>query len=328
MQMNMLMRALQKNSMQSRRLFFEEIKKCRRRKQVPWEETPLMQLFTTPDEFKLLNLRATVSRVRNLLRLKGMYLLDAFRLWDYNKDEELTVQELYGGLSWLGLKLSPADIQDLVNSIDIDHDGLISFAEFKQAFRNPYQDDEEDDFTAEKAFDSTGVIVQPKLLGNEAKAAEKRHLTKEELEGITCETISVTGWMGEIWTSYGTGSHKQVGIWQADIEVSMLSSPGRRVRLPIGDYADSSFSTPNLRTRLYLELYDHVPIMSSSETIHPAIEEQFPMPIRYHLVWQQDQGQKSCYAWEGVPPSDQFVCLGMVCTTSEQPPGVPYYYHI
>jgi len=73
---------------------------------------------------------------------------------------------------------------------------------------------------------------------------------------------------------------------------------------------------------MYLELYDTVPLMASSEVILPALEEQFPYPKRFHLVWQQEQGQRSLYAWEGIPPSDQFVCLGMIATTSETAPPV------
>ena len=39
--------------------------------------------------------------------------------------------ELYAGLSWLGLVMTPAQIYELVRAIDSDGDGLISFADFK-----------------------------------------------------------------------------------------------------------------------------------------------------------------------------------------------------
>lgn len=40
----------------------------------------------------------------------------------------------------MGLNLSPKDIMELVASIDLDNDNRISFAEFKAAFKNPYEE--------------------------------------------------------------------------------------------------------------------------------------------------------------------------------------------
>lgn len=77
-------------------------------------------LFSTPDEYKLLNLRATVTRVRSLLRSKGMYLLDAFNLFDSDRNNDLSPQELYGTAKLLVMSfLTPAFIDrwpDLVGS--------------------------------------------------------------------------------------------------------------------------------------------------------------------------------------------------------------------
>jgi len=324
--MNMLMRSLQVNACERRRDFFSEVRTCRRRKQVPWETTPLVHLFQTGDEYILLHQRATVTRVRNLMQSKGMYLLDAFRLFDYDKDDSLTSQELYGGLTWLGLNMSAREIQDLVQSIDLDGNGRISFAEFKAAFRNPYSDVDEI-FEDTQAFDSRGVVVEPRLLGDEEEAPIDRELTAAELNGITCSTVVATSF-SEIWTSYGSMSHNQVGIWATDTSVGALNNPGRRVRIPIGDYCAENFKPPSLSNhkqikpykRLFLELYDTAPIMSSSRVIKPALDQQFPLPTSFHLVWQQLQGQKTFYAWQGVPPSDKFICIGMVGTTSEVPP--------
>jgi len=319
-QMNMLMRALQVNSCEQRRNFFSEIIKCRRRKQVPWEQTPLVGLFTTEDEYKLLNLRATVTRVRNLMRSKGMYLLDAFRLWDYDKDDDLSSQELYGGLEWLGLTISPGEIQDLVNSIDLDRDGHISFPEFKAAFGNPYSD-EDDLFADAEAFNSTGIVVEPKMLGNEAAANVRRELTAGELNGITCTTVVVSS-LSEIWTSFGTGTHSQAGIYKADAAVGVLEGSGRKVRIPIGDYCEPSLTMPRRTGRKYLELVDTNTFMSASDRIGPALDQQFPKPLRYHLVWQKTVGQKHLYAWEGIPPDPKFACIGMIATTNDQQPSL------
>jgi Ca2+-binding EF-hand superfamily protein len=63
-----------------------------------------------------------------------MYPRDAFRAFNYSHSGFLTCSELYGGLDWLGLQLSPSQIYDIVLYIDADGDCLVSFDEFKRAF--------------------------------------------------------------------------------------------------------------------------------------------------------------------------------------------------
>jgi len=40
------------------------------------------------------------------------------------------------------------------------------------------------------------------------------------------------------------------------------------------------------------------------------------------LVWSLDHGKNKFYAWEPIPPSDEFVALGMVGSKTEDPPKV------
>jgi hypothetical protein len=58
-EMHMLIRALSGRSAEERMRFFEGVRSCRRRKQVPWQKTPLVELFTTKDGYELLD---TVKR--------------------------------------------------------------------------------------------------------------------------------------------------------------------------------------------------------------------------------------------------------------------------
>lgn len=41
----------------------------------------------------------------------------------------------------------------------------------------------------------------------------------------------------------------------------------------------------------------------------------------WSLVVGTDEGQQ-LYIWEGVPPTDDFVCLGMLATTTDSPPAL------
>ena len=43
----------------------------------------------------------------------------------------LTCGELYGGLEWLGLRLTPAQVHSIVRSVDTSGDGLLTLNEFR-----------------------------------------------------------------------------------------------------------------------------------------------------------------------------------------------------
>ena len=71
----------------------------------------------TNKRYHLLQLRALKIRVRALLKDKGMFVLDAFRAFDSDRDGLLSCSELYGGLDWLGLGALQAEhVQEGVNS--------------------------------------------------------------------------------------------------------------------------------------------------------------------------------------------------------------------
>ena len=95
---------------------------------------PSGRFFATADEYQLLQPRAAIARISALIRSRGMYPRDAFRAFNYSHSGLLTCSELYGGLDWLGLMLTPDQIYSIVLFIDTDGDFLVSFDEFKKAF--------------------------------------------------------------------------------------------------------------------------------------------------------------------------------------------------
>jgi hypothetical protein len=52
-----------------------------------------------------------------------------------------------------------------------------------------------------------------------------------------------------------------------------------------------------------------------------VVEQLLPAPIRYRLAWHDAHAKPPLYVWRGIPPSQEFVALGMIVTTSEDPPG-------
>ena len=53
-----------------------------------------------------------------------------------------------------------------------------------------------------------------------------------------------------------------------------------------------------------------------------ALAWQTPHPAAYRLVWSKTLGDQPLFAWEAEPPSDAFVCLGMLFTTTSEPPAL------
>ena len=53
------------------------------------------------------------------------------------------------------------------------------------------------------------------------------------------------------------------------------------------------------------------------------IEQLLPPPVRYRLVW-HDKGAvtRPIYLWRPVPPSAQFVAMGMLSTATDEPPSL------
>jgi protein-disulfide isomerase-like protein with CxxC motif len=78
-ELNALLRAVQNNSCDDRETFFLDVRSCRRRQQSSTATTPISKLFTTPDQYHLLQYRASCMRIRELLRLKSIFAMDAFR---------------------------------------------------------------------------------------------------------------------------------------------------------------------------------------------------------------------------------------------------------
>jgi hypothetical protein len=53
----------------------------------------------------------------------------------------------------------------------------------------------------------------------------------------------------------------------------------------------------------------------------PHLNFMCPFPINYKMVWSQQRGEQTFFAWKPIPPGPQFVALGMFCTTTPDPPA-------
>ena len=87
--------------------FFNEVRSCRRRPQIPVEDTPVGRFLTNASELGLLHRRAIATRIRFALANKGLRIADGFAAMDRSREGSLSPAELSKGMEWLGLKLCP-----------------------------------------------------------------------------------------------------------------------------------------------------------------------------------------------------------------------------
>ncbi len=87
--------------------FFNEVRSCRRRPQIPVEDTPVGRFLTKASELGLLHRRAIATRIRFALANKGLRIADGFAAMDRSREGTLSPAELSKGMEWLGLKLCP-----------------------------------------------------------------------------------------------------------------------------------------------------------------------------------------------------------------------------
>ena len=89
----------------------------------------------------------------------------------------------------------------------------------------------------------------------------------------------------------------------------------------MGHYAVKGFKYPKNNNHMLIELTDNgTNRLSTSKVSATALQSTFPFPLRFKAVW-QIKSTKPVYAWRAVPP-EGFVALGMMCTTTEEPPDI------
>lgn len=63
--------------------------------------------------------------------------------------------------------------------------------------------------------------------------------------------------------------------------------------------------------------------IQKSSILDTVVARICPHPVRYRQVWSFHYGKdQSLYIWRPVPPSPDFVALGMIATLTEEPPSL------
>jgi len=313
-EVSVLLRALNEENCEARSQFFVEVRSNRRRKEADPNSTPLAKVFSTQDEHHVLQYRIAVGRITALLKSRGMYARDAFIAFDQNRDGLLSGRELQAGLVWLGLKLDVSLLRQFMRELDKDNDAHINLEEFKAAVGWEEKEGEENIGTY------SGVPLPPPPKDTDKKA--DLVIPAPVLAGIKIKVKEVNKYL-KVWTSQGSMSRVKGSVWEPADHKSTFKS--NKAYVYLGHYSGSGYDNPNRdgASRLTLEITDTTGSwVSGSSWLPHVLDRYLPRPARYRLVWSITHGVNPFYAWEPVPPSDDFVAMGCVGTKTDKPPDV------
>ena len=128
-------------------------------------------------------------------------------------------------------------------------------------------------------------------------------------------------------------------MWAPGLGSSFLSRMARaRQIVCLGHYANPGMKQPSKSDVEYgvLEVKNSSSIgafSSASRHLQKIIDRFLPHPARYRLVWSKSAAAptsrfgglrvkktKPLFVWEPIPSDQEYVSLGMICTTSSDPP--------
>lgn len=133
-ELEVLLKALDTDSVQNRQKFFEECMGCRRRERHLYSDTPLAKICTSTNEWHLINDRARFQRFQRALCEKeallsnaasdrpipnrpGRYLVSALRKYDVKNDGSISMESLLACFQQFRLGYSPLELDELVQFI-------------------------------------------------------------------------------------------------------------------------------------------------------------------------------------------------------------------
>lgn len=135
----------------------------------------------------------------------------------------------------------------------------------------------------------------------------------------------------EIWTSHGTSSRHKASVWVPRVVTRKKTNPMMGKNnveiINLGHVGVAGFSNPKSDKieRFVIEVIRKGGVRDSAGGrigLEEIVETLFPKPIKYRLVWKQEEGNKPFYGWEGIPPDSRYVCIGMIGTTSPNEPSL------
>lgn len=316
-EVSLLLRGLQENDLERRYNFFVEVSSNRRRKQKDPATTALSKVFVTADEHHLLNFKIASGRITAMLKSRGMYPRDCFAAIDRDRDGLLNYDDLKRGLEWLGLKLDQVLLLGFMKELDKDRDGFINLEEFKGAVGF-----EDDGTMAQNASAFNNGMPLPPMPSDDDKEKRLVQIPQPVLAAIKVKVKKITKF-GLVWNSQGSMSRQKISIWEPVVGGGAFRQ--NKGALTLGHFAGVGYDNPTKdgRDRYGLEVTDTTGSWVGGSSWLPHILDRYmPHPARFRLSWSVTHGSNPFYAWEPVPPGQEFIALGFIGTKTDKQPDV------
>lgn len=240
------------------------------------------------------------------------------------------------------MKLSPQDIHAVVRHIDSYKDGRIRYPDWEAALKDHFAE-EDDENTSAGAAEFGNLEILPKqideLYVDRADIiSRKEEIHDSALKMIKVKVKDISSWK-QVWSSEGTGARTQVTMWTPQISEHVVFKRNK-YRVCLGHYAvimgqghkisirgalkGKSAKIPSGLKGLTVELTDmDVSTLSKSSNLDEVhVNYLMPHPIGYKMIWWQPSTSETgnLYVWRPIPPSEDFMALGFVATTTNQDP--------
>jgi len=349
-QLGLLVRALQQNQIVDRQDFYKAVRACRRRRMVELSSTSLKAVFSIPHEFELLERRATNFSIQLLMTRQGLSPMDTFLAFNQSRTGSISCSELYSGLKWLGLRnVEPEQIYKIVQTMDSTGDGLVTFDEFVSAFTTARNSSRASGMAEHNAATPTSFSDRPAdhssipryqipelnselaststsgglAAENSSHMATKPRDLASIAHGFKIKIVKASSY-NRIWESKGVLTQNKVSVWAPSLDAGFMHR--NRLMVCLGHFAVQGFSNPSKEKAkdggyCILEISDtRAMMLESSSSLESVIDIVLPKPVQFRLEWRKDQAKTPFRAWRAEPPSDDYVALGMIGTTGDEPP--------
>jgi len=341
-EVRVVLRAIQSNPPESRVHWFEAVRACRRRERRDWRSAPIARIFTTEDDSQLQQEDEAQRRVSEMLQRNRLHAATFFVGCDADHDGIISERDLKNGLNSLdGPPIDPTQFAVLVRRLDSDRDGAISRQEWCSMFEEaaadqlalvrdedlePYdgeEEDGEDDGSVHNASrrlpGSSSVVDAPSSHG--AHVASKR-LELDRLLKLTVRLHPLAKALREAWSTRGLPTEQMFSLWAPEVKAEFWPIGRVRHRFCVGHYGNSSLDRPKIASGLSVpEVEDVLQWQVIKDgALDQALSQYAPHPDYFKIEYFKDSVEPNIYAWRPVPPSEDFVSLGMIFTKSNDEP--------
>jgi len=118
-------------------------------------------------------------------------------------------------------------------------------------------------------------------------------------------------------------SRQKISIWEPYVQSGAFRQ--NKDSFSLGHFAGSGYDNPNRdgKDRLCVEVTDTTGSwVGGSSWLPHVLDKYMPYPARFRLAWSVTHGSNPFYAWEPVPPGDEFVALGFIGSKVDKQPDV------